>query len=1040
MRSFYLIAALLLANSASAAHLVRDINSEPILSGAPAFGWSGVGSYTVFLMDDGIHGQELWRTDGTAQGTQLVRDINPGPASSNAVSLTMLNGVLYFFATDGTNGQELWRSDGTAAGTHIVADINTGANDGGYNPQSSSPIPTLNGVLYFDGTDATTGTELWRSDGTGAGTYRLSGSASAPLNSSPVSLTVTGSRVFYSAGDAAGGVELWSTDGTTAGTRRVADINPGAPGSEPQELTATSAGVFFTADDGTHGRELWFASLDGSSAHLVTDLTPHTPSTQFGQIVPFEADVVVAAVGPQGSSLYRANSAGMQLLASGLPADFYGSAVGGFESYGGRLLFSIRVNSPGAQLWVTDGTSAGTKQLGAATGLVPNSLFGNAPPLSALPGSDGLYFFAFAGAQGSPVNLWRTDGTEAGTVLYAALPQNFVWSDLVQYQGKIFFAAGRFTANGWELWVSDGTAAGTQEFADLNPGAADSNPGNFGVVGARLYFEAAIPSGLAPWVSDGTVAGTVPLYTAGGLRQTGNSSPEFFTPLGSRAVFVADDGVHGRQPWVSDGTAAGTQLLRALSPGPTFALGPFVPLNSLVLFEADDGVHGAELWATDGTPGGTNLIADINPGAASSDPLSAFFSVAVLNGIGYFPADDGVHGRELWRSDGTAAGTWMVADITPGPAGSSVWYAYVLNGQVLFSYTDAVGSLWWTTDGTAAGTHPVTTAVYVSGEAVEMNGMLYFGGQTAPPVNNAQGQLWRTDGSAAGTQQVSNLKPGAQYTTVGAPMALPNYVLFQFCTTDPPAGCTVYSSDGSAANTMQISPDTLTGFDQGLNGGVSAVVGNQVFYVAQSSTQYVLQVSDGTLAGTHDVLSSSLASRDFPGNLTTAFGHLLFTRNDPILGPSAWTSDGTAAGTRLVADTDPGTQNQYVPYGFTAIGNNVFFQAYAPGVGAELYLLDVNAPNAADDFITATPGSPAAIQLHRCGHAGTRLSPCDCLHHHGGARGPCARHRADATATASCPVFRRGWGLGAVGTLDTGVGDGSAGVRYSAATGNRTRL
>ena len=76
-----------------------------------------------FTADDGTNGRELWKSDGTAAGTVLVKDINPGSGSSYPSNLTNVNGTLFFTADDGTNGRELWKSDGTAAGTVLVANL-----------------------------------------------------------------------------------------------------------------------------------------------------------------------------------------------------------------------------------------------------------------------------------------------------------------------------------------------------------------------------------------------------------------------------------------------------------------------------------------------------------------------------------------------------------------------------------------------------------------------------------------------------------------------------------------------------------------------------------------------------------------------------------------------------------------------------------------------------------------------------------------------------------------------------------------------------
>src|SRR5262249_3213533 len=128
--------------------MVLDINPGGT-SSAPSE-MVAVGPTTYFIADDGVHGSELWKSDGTATGTVLVKDINPGSASPNLNWSTNVNGTLFFAAVDGTNGMELWKSDGTAAGTVLVKDINPGS--GGSSPTS---LTNVNGTLFFAADDGT---------------------------------------------------------------------------------------------------------------------------------------------------------------------------------------------------------------------------------------------------------------------------------------------------------------------------------------------------------------------------------------------------------------------------------------------------------------------------------------------------------------------------------------------------------------------------------------------------------------------------------------------------------------------------------------------------------------------------------------------------------------------------------------------------------------------------------------------------------------------------------------------------------------------
>ncbi len=158
----------------------------------------------------------------------MVKDINPGNGNSDPSGFTVVNGVLYFSASDGTtassHGTELWRTDGTEAGTVMVKDINPGK-------QSSNPtfLTDVNGTLFFAASDGSTGNELWKSDGTDTHTTLVKDINSGAKGSDPSFLTYvkeTGT-LFFSANDGINGNELWTSDGTVAHTTMVKDINPG---------------------------------------------------------------------------------------------------------------------------------------------------------------------------------------------------------------------------------------------------------------------------------------------------------------------------------------------------------------------------------------------------------------------------------------------------------------------------------------------------------------------------------------------------------------------------------------------------------------------------------------------------------------------------------------------------------------------------------------------------------------------------------------------------------------------------------------------
>jgi ELWxxDGT repeat protein len=240
--------------------LVKDINREsarvhPLAASQDAL---------FFAADDGVHGRELWRTNGTANGTALVKDAWPGPACSqasyNCRPPVMVHAGDFLFLTlnDGEHGWELWRSDGTDSGTTLVKDIFPGSSNG-IDPQfGHTQLLVVDGVLYLAADDATNGIELWRSDGTEAGTWLVSDIDAGESGSKPSGFVEMNGLLYFTAITDQAGRELWRSDGTAAGTWMVKDVNPqnsayGAVGP----LAVMGDNLYFKGRDERYGEELW---------------------------------------------------------------------------------------------------------------------------------------------------------------------------------------------------------------------------------------------------------------------------------------------------------------------------------------------------------------------------------------------------------------------------------------------------------------------------------------------------------------------------------------------------------------------------------------------------------------------------------------------------------------------------------------------------------------------------------------------------------------------------------------------------------------
>lgn len=339
--------------------LVKNLTSGGYGYGAESL--TAVGDLLYFTADDADSGRELWKSDGTEAGTVRVADIYPGYDSSYPEWLVNVDGTLYFTASDGVHGVDLWTSDGTQAGTAIVKDFPEGL----YNESRPYELTAVGGTLFFTASDDDHGREVWKSDGTAAGTVLVKDIGT--LNGGyygfggPEALTNVNGTLFFRTDSADDGQELWKSDGTAAGTVMLKDLGADV-GAPPQNITNAAGTAYFSVIASTGG-QLW--KSDGTPSGTV--LVKEVPSTD----AVFSYIQSVAAVGAKvfftaneeahGSELWTSDGteAGTVLVKDINPGAAY-SAPSALTSHKGRLFFSARDASHGRELWMSDGTSAGT--------------------------------------------------------------------------------------------------------------------------------------------------------------------------------------------------------------------------------------------------------------------------------------------------------------------------------------------------------------------------------------------------------------------------------------------------------------------------------------------------------------------------------------------------------------------------------------------------------------------------------------------------------------------------------------------------------
>ncbi len=858
---------------------------------------------------------------------ELVRDIQPtltpsAREGSYPRDFVAVGSTRFFIAGDALHGFELWKSDGTPGGTVLVRDIAPGSET-----HSINQLTAAHGVLYFIVDNTPFGSRLWRSDGTPEGT----GPVFTDRSFLPVVTeleAVNGTLYFTAASAYREDTHLWTTDGTREGTRLV----PGA-GSKPLGLLGVGRTLYFRADDGVHGHELWKSDGTSEGTVMVKDLVPGSGSGGFWEFAA-AGDVLFFT---QGSELWKSdgtpegtvpltNALGGSTVPDGpslrLPSrltvsggTLYFSADDGTSGYelwksdgsprgtvrvmdihpsgssspaslcdvNGVLLFNAVHPDTGREVWRSDGTPEGTVRL---TDLLPGGGSESVRGAFAVAGSR-AYFFAHSG--GDSLSLWLSDGTPAGTrqVLPSLAPQ--FWSTGLEH--AIGLADGRllFTANdglhGVEPWTTDGTPEGTVLLRDLYRTAPASGPRNMmDVGGGRVLFSLSAGASLELWSSDGTEAGTRRLLE--GLKLLGIVS---WRVGGVRFFTASRAGDFVNELWRSDGTPEGTFLVRDFSPG---VEGSTVQVEAglagRAFFSAATPTDGTELWASDGTPEGTVRVKDLRPGSAPSNP----YQMLTVGGTLYFTADDGVHGRELWKSDGTEAGTVLVHDFVPGAESGFL------------------------------------------GEMADLNGTLVFTAREAGPSGKVA--LWRL-GPDGQPRKIPLSAPGV---TPKEPQTLRvvNGTLLIF--TDTFGLPELWSYDGTSEHAALLVKDRFYYVAD------LAAAGRVLYFLAGNGLPgHELWRSDGTAGGTYKVTDADQGFLDtsyFPSTMVGLAdrGQVLLRSVRAATGVELWASEGSEAGTTLVADLAPGPWTSD-PRSFARSGDSVFFSADDGVHGAELWRLSL---------------------------------------------------------------------------------------------------
>ncbi len=906
-----LLALLALPVAALEPYLVKDISTVPTPTGSHPYNMVTFDGAAFFSAADGFAGRQLWRSDGTAAGTFQLGDSGGGLAYLQPLAVTER---LYFYAWGRSHPQlgtqsDLWVTDGTPAGTLRLTEAGVSVLASGFT--STRLWVASQGVLYFVARDAVHGAELWRSDGTSAGTYLVADVRPGAGTSDIRELTEYRGRVWFAADDGRHGRALWSSDGSAngAGTALAVDPTPssirhGTLGLDHIRVVGDRITFFAFPPGRGRGRQLWGGDGTARGTFPITNLAGARKAFLIDSVVSGNR-LYFLAEDRQGQDLWVSDGTvrgTQQLTDFANPEAFLYDDMRG-QGINGRFVFRADDGRHGYEAWVTDGTPQGTRLL---RDVCPGNCPGQANPYLVFGGR--LLFSAHA-LNGSP-ELWSTDGTPEGTrrVSDACAPDCARWPHTLLPAGdRLFFVAQ--DGHGWEVWRTDGTAAGTARVTDFENSTIWVRDGFQGaVVDGQLLFGADDGEhGYELWRTDGTEAGT---WLVEDLNQAdvGGSFPAALLPLGDEVVFkVRSDGA--KVLWKSDGTAAGTVPFRTFAADelqdPTVP-GEYAQAGGRLFFLAYH--HGYELWRTDGTEAGTFRLT--GEGGADCCEMEAVGSTV------FFKQWDKEHGRELWASDGTREGTRLVRDILPGGEDSYPEELTAFQDRLFFSATGPGGIELWTSDGTAAGTVLVKDINPGAGGSsprllTVFAGRLWF---FAEDGEHGRG-LWSSDGTEAGTRlEVGQLPYAGPYESLFM-VPLGDRLVFALY------GIGIWVSDGAPAGTRQIHERDAD------NAVTPTVFQGRLYYPAEG----VLWSTDGTEAGTGPLLDRD-GHRIGPFSRFAVLGdRLLFTAQDALGHAALWQSDGTPAGTFPIhPPADAGS-------GLVSAGGRVFLSAYDPATGWELW-------------------------------------------------------------------------------------------------------
>lgn len=874
-----------------------------------------------------------------------------GDNSSNPTYFLPYNDLLLFTAKTESEGLELWAKNG--AETYLVKDLAPG-NSSSLGPDLRDISVTLNGKLYFMANDGEYGTQLWSTNGTQTGTQRITTISGLDTKK----ITLVGNRIFFLVvkGER---LQLWKSDGTAGGTQLVKGDLP--VWNEPSYQGSANQLFFFTFQpEGSNNSRLWRSDGTESGTFPITgELTGNgagsyaTPAPT--QYIEYKGELYFVA---RSEELFPYASVGLMktdgtlentLAVSGLyDGNYISTDYADAITLNDKLYFyfySFDFNT--IRIWETDGTEFGTQPIFDRTAVlyfIPSNLIG----------VDGKLVFTAFNDFGNTTLLKLDPATfqiEEIQELEVAPDRPFFFindfnlAKFSQISPDLYYLAigkANYTASSW---VTDLTTANTYAVPAMD------NIRQVMPYRDKLYFTLFTPdTGLELWQTDLTLSSREIAANINTTKQ--GLLSERYIPIGNKIFFVHNDVNSGRELWVYDTTSAATTIVTDIYPGaaPSFPK-ELTALGEFLYFSANSETSGRELWRSDGTAAGTIQIQDIEAGQGSSFPEHLF----VFNEQLFFTLNR--EGR-FFLAQLTGNGIEIIKDLGLNEFNQAFSLREVAVADSYFYFVlTAEGEDLWRSDGTTAGTIKLQD-LYTLERLKTVNNRVFFSGQEA---FQGKTELWTSDGTVANTFLVKNIG-GDQSSHPGNFYAFGDQLIFTAYA--PETGREYWISDGTTAGTTllaDLNPGIADGAPLSSQSTAFAELNDHLYFSAKNKDHGLeLWTTDGTTFGTElvkDINPGVFGS--LPNQLISDGNRIYFTAYTPESGVELWTSQGTAAGTKMMYDLIPGLTGS-VPSHLFIMGQDLYFTAETPDAGRQLWKVNLEKvtsvqPMLRDDSFTLYP-------------------------------------------------------------------------------------